>query len=516
MFFQEEEKENRFGVPSIGIPAEVLFHPDLTSTERLLFGLIRNLAQSNQGCYASNNYLGAFLQTGKQTITNGIANLKKHKFIIVKMETGGNNRTIRRVFINPDYPNIYRKMVAEIHDILTGKNDLTSIKKFMEEGIKKFIGGHKKISSKDVNKDVILPKGKTLAFLQNAVQEKIENRTRIRKTSAPTNSEKSGKVKYKSKTTSELIKFWNSQPLLKGKHKEPTNNKPPTKVYKKCTEFLHRMINGTLHKIVSEDSLSDGVDYEWFSKQWQIIEVKKAIQILNDMCKEGNLPVDKKWINKLSLHKAIFNPRTGTSALMKAFHVGIQPVYQPLQSLNTPEQKRAYTILQTFFKDYLKKDNTNTHKQIVVLVQSLTGLREKNKRMWDLIDKKEVRENPEKKNMASSGTVASLVELYVDFLKGGREWTTKFVVKDMLTPNGLRYRGYIWNKFKQACFDSFNMHPITGKTEKASKLDSEVTDIGKQKSFPGKKPLYKETEDKEKKQLKIKEQIRLERISDLL
>ena len=41
---------NENGLPSIGIPAEILFHPELSNTEKILFGFIRNLAYTILEC----------------------------------------------------------------------------------------------------------------------------------------------------------------------------------------------------------------------------------------------------------------------------------------------------------------------------------------------------------------------------------------------------------------------------------------------------------------------------------
>ena len=41
---QAENKECYLGLPDIGIPAEVLFHPELSEVEKLIFGFLRNLS----------------------------------------------------------------------------------------------------------------------------------------------------------------------------------------------------------------------------------------------------------------------------------------------------------------------------------------------------------------------------------------------------------------------------------------------------------------------------------------
>ena len=36
----EEKEQNQFGLPGIGIPAELLFNEDFNSTEKIIFGFI--------------------------------------------------------------------------------------------------------------------------------------------------------------------------------------------------------------------------------------------------------------------------------------------------------------------------------------------------------------------------------------------------------------------------------------------------------------------------------------------
>lgn len=95
---------NPFGLPNIVIPAEVLFHPHLTNTEKILFGFINNLSSTPNGCWASNTYLSKLMQSGKQTISNAVSNLSKHNFLIVHHEKRNDGKQVRRIHINPKYP----------------------------------------------------------------------------------------------------------------------------------------------------------------------------------------------------------------------------------------------------------------------------------------------------------------------------------------------------------------------------------------------------------------------------
>lgn len=103
------ELEAIAGLPDIGIPAEVLFHPDLTPIEKILFGLIRNLSHSPRGCWASNRYLGDMLRVGPQTISNGVSKLRDLGFFKVILTTVGSSMEVnRQIFIDTNYLRRYQ------------------------------------------------------------------------------------------------------------------------------------------------------------------------------------------------------------------------------------------------------------------------------------------------------------------------------------------------------------------------------------------------------------------------
>lgn len=147
------EKEFELGLPSIGIPSEVLFNPFLTATEQKLFGFIRNLSQSKRGCWATNNYLASLFipKLTSQTISNGIAKLKKYAYINVEYLKQTTQKGIvkeRRVYINNDYPKLYRPIVELIHqELFSNQNNsisLDGIYKYLYTYIKNIIYAYKK------------------------------------------------------------------------------------------------------------------------------------------------------------------------------------------------------------------------------------------------------------------------------------------------------------------------------------------------------------------------------------
>jgi len=166
-------KENHsFGLPDIGIPSEVLFHPELTHTEKILFGFLRNLSQSEKGCWASNKWLGGLIGVKGQTISNSISKLKECEYILVEYEQMADGRQVRRIFINPVYPQIYRKLVIEAY-----KNINSPLLENLFPSIKKIIHPYKKTLSKidkeKVNKEV--NKNKKNSLLDNLPKEWIKD-----------------------------------------------------------------------------------------------------------------------------------------------------------------------------------------------------------------------------------------------------------------------------------------------------------------------------------------------------
>ena len=76
----------------VEVPMIVIQDDDLSSTTKLLMGLIITLSMQNGYCYASNRYLSNIMKVSKRTITSCITSLKRRNYIKVKNEP--NNRKI--------------------------------------------------------------------------------------------------------------------------------------------------------------------------------------------------------------------------------------------------------------------------------------------------------------------------------------------------------------------------------------------------------------------------------------
>lgn len=146
----EDEKEAIWGFTGIGIPAEVLLHPELTNTEMMLFGLIRNISQTSRGCWASNRWLGEFLRVQARTISQGVSNLNKYGFIKIRVvkKQGLTQETERRIYIDESYITKYRRVVEQLNEKFI---PLANINKTPSE---KTVGGYTKNATKEVKEEV--------------------------------------------------------------------------------------------------------------------------------------------------------------------------------------------------------------------------------------------------------------------------------------------------------------------------------------------------------------------------
>lgn len=76
----------------VEVPMIVLLDNDISSTSKLLMGLITTLTMKEGFCYASNKYLSNLLKVSRRTITNRISSIKRKNYI--KVENDPNMRKI--------------------------------------------------------------------------------------------------------------------------------------------------------------------------------------------------------------------------------------------------------------------------------------------------------------------------------------------------------------------------------------------------------------------------------------
>ena len=70
----------------VEVPVVVLLDEDLSTTTKLLMGLITTLSMQEGFCFASNRYLSNLMKVSRRTITSCIASLRKKNYIRVESE----------------------------------------------------------------------------------------------------------------------------------------------------------------------------------------------------------------------------------------------------------------------------------------------------------------------------------------------------------------------------------------------------------------------------------------------
>ena len=78
----------------VEVPVVVLLDEDLSTTTKLLMGLITTLSMQEGFCFASNRYLSNLMKVSRRTITSCIASLRKKNYIRVESEPN-----TRRIYI---------------------------------------------------------------------------------------------------------------------------------------------------------------------------------------------------------------------------------------------------------------------------------------------------------------------------------------------------------------------------------------------------------------------------------
>ncbi len=481
---------NPYGLPNIVIPAEVLFNDNLSAQEKILFGLIKNLAAGECGyCWGGNKYLALHLNISQSQITRCISNLEKNEYIFSEYLQNADGITRRRIYVNLDYTNIYKhtlqNKLTEIKNKMKNETKInkpnsksTPPRKNAEGGQQECEGGSAKTANElDSELDSVINnhkndyrmtktlesfrerkvnrKKRKLSSKKSSMKEKTKQRANDK---AP--AKKNNKPKFENKPNLDLIEVWNKQPHLRS-HK---NNQ--SKVYGEALKRLEHLRQGTLYKIVSQSELANGVfanglPTEWPKTKWKKKYIAKAIKTLNEWCKEGNYPENKKWISSISLGDAIYNPRTGTSILMSAFKNGVQPLFNPRNYLHDERQAKIYER----FEEYFGATKASTKKKIVELAKDLSDTREEYHRAWAQVNPQDYGfgDTDAQGNKISPASSLIMVGHYIKFLKGDEEINVNdFKPRANISPLSLKIDGFPWKKFVEAYQQVFNAHPISG------------------------------------------------------
>lgn len=76
----------------------VLLDEDLSTTTKLLMGLITTLSMQEGFCFASNRYLSNLMKVSRRTITSCIASLRKKNYIRVESEPNTRRIYLANIF----------------------------------------------------------------------------------------------------------------------------------------------------------------------------------------------------------------------------------------------------------------------------------------------------------------------------------------------------------------------------------------------------------------------------------
>ena len=86
--------DNLSNLKYIEVPMIVLLDKDLSSTSKLLMGLITTLTMLEGFCNASNRYLSSIMKVSKRTITTCITLLRRKNYIVVD-----NTPNMRKIYL---------------------------------------------------------------------------------------------------------------------------------------------------------------------------------------------------------------------------------------------------------------------------------------------------------------------------------------------------------------------------------------------------------------------------------
>ena len=78
----------------IQVPMVVLLDEDLSSTTKLLMGLITTLSMKDGYCYARNRYLSNLLKVSKRTISSSITTLRRNNYLKID-----NDDSARKIYL---------------------------------------------------------------------------------------------------------------------------------------------------------------------------------------------------------------------------------------------------------------------------------------------------------------------------------------------------------------------------------------------------------------------------------
>ena len=116
------DQGQEYNLPDIGIPSEILFNPNLTASEKILYGFIRNLSQTEKGCFATNKHLAELMgYKSNRTISRELGNLEDNHIVYIQYNDEKKKSVRLSITINPNYKNIYTNVLSEKGEAFVSK-----------------------------------------------------------------------------------------------------------------------------------------------------------------------------------------------------------------------------------------------------------------------------------------------------------------------------------------------------------------------------------------------------------
>lgn len=82
----------------VQVPMVVLADENISSTAKLLMGLITTLSMKDGYCYASNRYLSNLLKVSKRTISSSITTLRRNNYLKIDNEDSARKIYLASIF----------------------------------------------------------------------------------------------------------------------------------------------------------------------------------------------------------------------------------------------------------------------------------------------------------------------------------------------------------------------------------------------------------------------------------
>jgi hypothetical protein len=336
----------------IGIPMEVLCNTELTPTEKLLFGFIRNHSGSSKGCWGTNNYFAnILLLKSPQTISNAIQKLKYYQYITVhySKRVGPTDEKDRFIFENDEkYIKMYAPLVRAYFDNYKKLNYM-ALKDILYPLIMKIIAPYNENYNKDDNKEdkeitskeVISTSDEVpLSLSLNTLSDKID-RTLYKDSIQPK------KPLQQSKPSSDIqsiIDLWEANGLRKTRF--------GNKTYQDNVKQLRSLLRGTFF---NNTSFKD----EYSNRKFTVDEIKVAIKRFQNAALDKDYEPTGEYKNRLkgySISQFIYNPMTTNgerSYLLKCIKISPKKVSQSVILKQIPPQVEP--IQQIFKSFYLER-----------------------------------------------------------------------------------------------------------------------------------------------------------------